>query len=188
MWITATVAEQLRFLHEEPDHGSDLAAGLSRLGRDVALAVPSCLAVTITPAGLGGQAGLGGEVSVSMTAGSAAVLASLAVPLAGGGLLVLRAGEPGAFLLLADHLAGLVGLDHRPVLLDEHLVWPAATSAASLADVSVVDQAVGVLVDRGLPPGSARRELRRRAGEADTTIAAVSRALLASLSSDPGRS
>jgi hypothetical protein len=188
--ITAAVAKQLLLLQGDPDPGGDLAVALDRLGREVVRAVPSCLAVTIT------HAGLGGEISVSTTAGPAAVLASLAVPLSAGpagGLVVLRAGAAGAFLLLADDLDGLLGPDHHlPVRLDEHLTWPAAAGGeslgASLADLSVVDQAIGVLVDRGLPPEAAHRELRRRAGEAATSVAAVSRTVLASPRSDPSRS
>ena len=187
MRITAAVAEQLLILQGDPDLGDDLAAALDRLGRDVVRAVPSCLAVTIT------HAGLGGEISVSITAGRAAVLASLAVPLsavAAGDLLILRAREAGAFLLLADDLGVLLGPDHHPaVRLDEHLTWPTAANGeslgASLADLSVIDQAIGVLVDRGLPPEAAHHELWRRVGETNTTIAAVSRAVLASPRCDP---
>jgi hypothetical protein len=188
--ITAAVAEQLLLLHGDPDRGHNFVAALSWLGRDVVLAVPSCLAVTIT------HARLGGEISASTVAAPAPVLASLAVPLStvsSGGLLILRAGEAGAFLLLADDLDGLLGpAGHPPIDLDEHLAWPSAENAkslcASLADLSAVDQAIGVLVDRGLPPEAAHRELERRVGEGDTTIADVSRALLASPRSDPGHS
>lgn len=190
MRITAAVAKQLLILQGDPDLGDDLVAALDRLGREVVRAVPSCLAVTIT------HAGLGGEISVSITAGRAAVLASLAVPLsavAAGDLVVLRAGEAGAFLLLADDLDVLLGPDHHPpVRLDEHLTWPTAANgeslAASVAGLRVVDRAIGVLVDRGLPPEAAHRELWRRVGETNTTIDAVSRAVLASPRSDPSRS
>jgi hypothetical protein len=184
MRITAAVAEQLLLLHGDPDLGGDFATALDRLGRDVVRAVPSCFAVTIT------HAGLGGEISVSITGGPAAVLASLAVPLSAGhagDLVVLRAGEAGAFLLLSDDL--LRPDHHLPVQLDEHLTWPAAANGeslgASLADLSAIDQAIGVLVGRGLPPEAAHRELWRRVGEANTTLAAVSRAVLASPRSDP---
>ena len=190
MRITAAVAEQLLILQGDPDLGDDLVAALDRLGRDVVRAVPSCLAVTIT------HAGLGGEISVSTTAGRAAVLASLAVPLsavAAGDLVILRAREAGAFLLLADDLDVLLGPDHHPpVRLDEHLTWPTAANGeslgASLADLSVIDQAIGVLVDRGLPPEAAHRELWRRVGETNTTVAAVSRAVLACSRCDPSHS
>lgn len=109
MRITAAVAEQLLLLHGDPDRGHNFVAALSWLGRDVVLAVPSCLAVTIT------HARLGGEISASTVAAPAPVLASLAVPLStvsSGGLLILRAGEAGAFLLLADDLDGLLAPGH----------------------------------------------------------------------------
>jgi hypothetical protein len=182
--ITAAVVEQLRILDVDPDRGIGFVEGLSRLSRDVAIAVPSCLAVTLT------VAGLGGETSISTTAEPAPVRASLAVPLfalASSGLLILRAGAPGAFVLLADDLDGLLGAGRPPVSLDEHLAWPEAPDEESLVttELSSTGQAVGVLVDRGLPPEDARRELQRRAGAADRTVAAVSRELLASLRLDP---
>ena len=187
MRITATVAEQLRLLQGDLPRGGDFAAGLNQLSRDVAVAVPSCLAVTIT------LARLGGEISVSTTAEPAAVLASLAMPLSAAsssGLLILRAGAAGAFVLLADDLDGMLGPGHPPIDLDQHLAWPAATGGesltTSLADLSLVNHAVGVLVDRGLPPRAAHRELWRRADATGTTVAAVSRDLLRSARSDPG--
>jgi hypothetical protein len=193
--ITATLAEQLRLLIDEPGRGDRLAVGLSRLGRDVALAVPSFLAASIV------LARLGGEISISTVAGAAepaVVLASLAVPLPGAtsgdepsDILVLRAGATGAFLLLADDLDGLLGRGHPTIDVDKHLGFPPAPTtesfAASLADLRVVDQAVGVLVDRGLHPDAAGRELQRWAGDGDTTVSVVSRALLASLRTNPGR-
>ena len=187
MRITATVTKQLRLLQGDLARAGDLAAGLNQLSRDVAVAVPSCLAVTIT------LARLGGEISVSTTAEPAAVLASLAVPLSAvssGSLLVLRAGEAGAFVLLADDLDGVLGPGHSPIDVDQHLAWPTATGGeaftTSLADLRVVNHAVGVLVDRGLPPRAAHRELWRRAGATGTTVVAVSRDLLRSPQSDPG--
>lgn len=180
MRITAEVAEQLRLLHADPGHGGNFLDGLSRLSRDIARAVPSSLAVTIR------AARREGEVSVSALAGPASVLASLAVRLAAGApadLLILRAGAAGAYLLLADGLDGLLGPQHAPAEVDKHLSWPTfdiESSAAGLADLGSIDRAIGVLVDRGLPPEEAQRELRRRADAADRSVAAVSRELLAS--------
>jgi hypothetical protein len=181
--VPVAVAEQLRLLHDDPDRGDAFAAALGRLGRDVRLAVPSTLAVTIA---LGRT-----EVGVSATEPAtepAPVLASLAVPLSGrpgGGRLILRAAAAGAYLLLADDLGGLLGPGHPPIETDRHLSWPAPGRAGSVADRGAVDRAVGVLVDRGLPPAAARRELRRRAAAAGSTVAAVSRDLLAALAAGP---
>jgi hypothetical protein len=188
--ITESLAEQLRILGGDPDRGDRLAAGLSQLGRDLAVAVPSCLAVSII------LVRLGGEITVSAlapAADSAAVLASLAVPLSAGepgDSLVLRAGEAGAFLLLADDLDGLLGAGHPPIDVDRHLSVPpigtGASLAAGLADLRAVNQGTGVLIDRGLPPEAAHRELQRRAHDANTSVGVASRALLASLSPRAG--
>lgn len=189
MRIRATVAEQLRMLADDPDRGDRLAAELDRLGRGVVLAVPSCVTVSIALARPGGDIG----ISIHIAAAPATVLASLAVPLsaaAPGDVLVLRASAAGAFLLLADDLDGLLGAGHPPLEVDRHLIGTSLSTtesfAASLADLSVVEQAVGVLVERGLEPEAARRQLRRRAGEAGTTVGTAGRALLTSLRAGPG--
>jgi hypothetical protein len=182
---TAALARQLQILSGDPDRGDRLVAGLSRLGRDVAVAVPSCLAVSLV------LVRCGGDIPISILAcpaDSATVLASLAVPLSAAGpgdRLILRAGEVGAFLLLSDDLGGRLGADRLQVEVDQHLSWPPTPTgealAASLADLGAVNQGIGVLMDRGLPPEVARRELHRRADDADVTIGNASRLLLASL-------
>jgi hypothetical protein len=183
--ITESLAEQLRILGGDPDRGDRLAAGLSQLGRDLAVAVPSCLAIGIILVRLGGEITVS---AVARAADSAAVLASLAVPLSAGepgDILVLRAGEAGAFLLLADDLDGLLGPGHRPIDVDRHLSLPpigtGESLAAALADLRAVNQGIGVLLDRGLPPEAAHWELQRRAHDANTTVGDASRVLLASL-------
>ena len=185
MDAAAALAQHLQGLSGDPARGDWLAVGLSRLGADLTVAVPSLLAVSFL------LVGCGGEIPVSIPAGAAdtaAVLASLAVPLSAaehGDMLLLRAGEEGAFLLLADDLDGLLGHGHPPIEVDGHLSWPAIMTgeglAASLGDLSAVNQGIGVLLDRGLPPEAARRELQRRADDADTTIGDAGRSLLANL-------
>jgi hypothetical protein len=178
--IPATVAEQLRLLHENYSQGGDLAQRLTRLGRDITIAVPSSLAVTVL------LARMGGEVSVSALAEPGTVLASLAVPLHAGastGQLILRAGTAGAYLLLADDLNGRLGPNQRPVEVDTHLSWP-NLGGESLAELGPIDQAIGILINRGVPPEQARQELERRAGAADSTVATISRDLVASLRPD----
>lgn len=184
MRISATVAERLRILDESSPQGGDLAQGLTRLGRDVALSVPSSVAVTIL------LARAESEISVSALAEPTTVLASLAVPLQAGavtGVLILRASAAGAYLLLADDLNGLLEPDHQPPEMDAHLSWPTVSSeslTASLAELASIDQAIGVLIDQGIPPEPARHELERRANAANSTIATISRDLVASLRPD----
>jgi hypothetical protein len=182
--IPAPVAEQLRLLHEDSSQSGDLVQRLTRLGRDVALAVPSSFAVTIL------LTRMESEISFSALGEPAPVLASLAVPLYAGasiGQLILRASTAGAYLLLADDFNGRLGPDHWPAEVDAHLSWPTVGSeslAASLAELGPIDQAIGVLIDQGIPPEQADRELERRANAADTTIASICRDLVASLRPD----
>lgn len=145
-----------------------LAQTLTRLVGAVTLSVPSCSSVTLA------LADVGGEVDVSSKGLGVRALASLALPLTGlpgGDVLVLRADTSGAFLLLALDLTERVGADAAPVLVDKHLVpWPALSRAelvARVSDARDIDQAVGALLDRGLPPDAARAELHRRAGTSD---------------------
>lgn len=190
MQITAALAHHLQILSGDPDRGDpdraeQIAAGLTRLGTDVARAVPSCLAVSVILGRWGADVIVG-----TLTRGEATtpVLASLAVPLSGldpGDLLILQAGAPGAFLLLSDDLKGLLGPGHPPIELDAHLLLaPVVTGeplAAALADLRAVNQGIGVLLDRGLTPRAAREELNRQAHDADTTLGVASRVLLDSL-------
>ncbi len=103
-----------------------------------------------------------------------AVRTSLLVPLPTSGsvatsTLTLWATTPGAFVDLAADLA----LD-RPVttlVLDADLPTGAAVADSGLATLSLVQQAVGVLIAQGLSPERARTELARRAAEAGTSSA-----------------
>ena len=190
MHIAAALAHHLQLLSGDPERGDpdraeQITAGLTRLGIDVARTVPSCLAVSIVLRRWGADVIVG---TLTRDDASTPVLASLAVPLSGldpGDLLILQAGALGAFLLLSDDLRGLLGPGHPPIELDTHLLLaPVVTGeslAAALADLRVVNQGVGVLLDQGLTPKAAREELKRRAHDADTTLGVASRMLLDSL-------
>jgi hypothetical protein len=52
--------------------------------------------------------------------------------------------------------------------------------AESLADLSLLDRALGVLIDQGWSPEAGEGELHRRASAAGLTVAAVAERLLAS--------
>jgi hypothetical protein len=183
--VPTAVVLQLHLLSRDHDRGAGFVAGLDQLSTELARVVPSLLAVSVMLVRLG-QAVV--VPALASPAGTAAVGASLAVPLSPGppgDVLVLQAAEPGAFLLLADDLAGLLDAD-RPLELDRHLGWSPATYAASfalvLAELEVLNQAIGVLVDRGaLDQETALVDLRGRAAATGTTPAAVSRRLLAGL-------
>jgi len=189
--FTAALAHHLQTLagdldQGDPDRAEQIALGLTQLSTDVAGTVPSCLAVSLVLARWEADVVLGtlSRADASLTP----VLASLAVPLSAfdpGELLVLQAGTPGAFLLLSDDLGGLLGPGHPPIELDAHLQLPPAVTgeslASSLADLRVINQGIGVLLEQGLSPEAAPEELQRRAHHADTTLAVASQVLLDSL-------
>lgn len=187
MRIPAPVGEQLLFLPKSFAQGGYIAEALTRLGRDVALAVPSTVAVTIV------VARAEGEINVNTLAQPATVLASFAVPLYAGAataVLILRASTAGAYLLLADDLAGPLGPDHRSAEVDAHLSWPDLVSeslADSLAELASIDRAIGLLFDQGSLPEEALDELARRARVTGATVATVSRELLVSLQPESSR-
>jgi hypothetical protein len=192
--IPAAVVAQLHVLSHTDDRGDGFVAGVNELGAELARVVPSLLAVSLT------LVRLGYDVVVTAHAPGAEssdVTASLAVPLSAGepaDRLVLQAAEPGAFLLLAHDLAGLVGPGRVPIEIDRHLAAsPSASPAASaasfalaLADLAIVNQAIGALLDRTvIDPAAALAVLGDRAAAARTTIATVSRHLLADLRLPP---
>ena len=99
-------------------------------------------------------------------------------------MVLLQASEAGAFLLLADDLGAR--LDPQLALrIDEHLnVEIEATAGeweSSIDDLSAVNRAVGVLIERGLLPADAYVELSRRAQQDGMGLAAAGRSLLESL-------
>jgi hypothetical protein len=184
--IPSAIALQLHLLSGSGDRGDDFVAGLNRLGTDLTCMVPSLLGVSLTLVRLGYAVAV---TALAPNAESTEAAASLAVPLSSGepgDELVLQAAEPGAFLLLADDLAGLVGPGSPPLEIDRHLTLSSTAAAASfalvLAELRIVNQAIGVLLDRGLAsPKAALADLGSRAAAAETTIGSVSRRLLADL-------
>ena len=177
MELTASLARQLLELDGSKQFGlalGELTAGLAR-------AVPSLVTVSLVLVHQGVQVPF--TVSAEPDA-RAVVVASLAVELAGkaGHLLILQATEQGAFLLLQDEIAALLSAQAPAPQVDQHLTTtappgPALTSAR--AELTAIDHAVGVLLDRGMLQTAALEELRRRAARAGTTIGGAGRALLA---------
>jgi hypothetical protein len=186
--VTAAIARQLQLLCDDPDDTGRFATGLTQLGASMAAAVPSCVSISVWLAVVGRDAPL----TIGIHDGRVGpVLASLAVPWslsAPCDIVLFQASEAGAFLLLADDLRVLLD-PLLPLLVDEHLhiqpEAPAGRLLSSIADLSVVNRAVGILIDRGLPPEEARAELSRRAQQNRTDIADASRVLLDSMETPP---
>lgn len=183
MKVTAAIALQLQLLCDNTDDKSRLATGLIQLGTIVAAAVPSCVSISVWLAVVGPDA----PVTIGIQHGTVGpVLASLAVPRSlsePADMVLFQASEAGAFLLLADDLRGLLD----PLLslrVDEHLQVEIDTTAgrllSAMSELSVVNQAIGILIDRGLLPEEAHAELSRLAARDGTDVAAVSRQILGS--------
>jgi hypothetical protein len=185
VFVTAQLLEQLRHLTADPDRAEGLAAALSGLCVNVEVAVPSWMSVSIV---LASAKAADVEVVIVAPGGEdeAEARSSLAVPLSevdSPDQLIVRAGAAGAFLLLAHDLASGLG-GARPIVVDRHLAPPASgeAAAAMFAGLSVVDQAIGVLLDRGLSPPQARQDLERRARAYGVSVAVAARSLLATVS------
>lgn len=179
--VTPALAGQLRLLTGDDGRADLLVAGLHRMGGLIALAVPSWLDACVVVH----RAGLAAVTVLAETGRTAPTLASVAVPLSAGepsDLLVVRASQAGAFVLLADDLGALLGLG-QAVMVDQHLVRPPGTSGAVLAEAlaasSARHRALGALVARGATPEEASAELRRRAEAQGVPAAATARAVTA---------
>jgi hypothetical protein len=179
--ITAVVAADLAALTEALEEpGADLATTLDQLAADAKLAVGTFLGLTV-------RVTIGDRLS-NLTAFEAGAVpgdirASLLMPLQdgvngesieAGTDLVLYAGTPGAFTDLAADLAWLSGRDLTEFALDQHLVVPERDGADGLSALSLINQAIGVLIARGRTPEQAESDLNARAarGGVDRHIAA----------------
>lgn len=96
-----------------------------------------------------------------------------------GSVLVLYADKPGAFVDLAADLSFALGLTPDVITLDDDLN-PASGPAGigGLTEMSHINQAIGILIDRGHLPDSAHAELDRLARQAQTTVHAAAQQLI----------
>lgn len=170
--------------------GTDLRAILSVLGDDISSVVPSFLGLRMTLY-VDGHA-------VTLTAhdrggGSAAqdyLVMSLAPQTSNepGSSMVFYAGERGAF----DEFAADLAVEH-PALFEEEpgagstllVVVPGGSGITGLHELTLVNQAVGVLLDRGHTPEEARAKLRCHAESAGLSVHQVADQLLRTIRGDP---
>lgn len=168
MDISAALAAHLAVLTQALDIPDiDLEHGLQALTVDVKLAVASYTGMTMTIA-LDGH-----DVTFTVRDGPPSQVAatSLLIPLAAlpttdtASTLLLYAATPGAFVDLAADLSYALRVDPPNLVLDGHLPAPAASSGMTGLDTHfAIDQAIGVLIDRGHTPETARDEVHRLAG------------------------
>jgi hypothetical protein len=174
---------------------AELGIELDRLLELAVQAVPTCLGASLvmharTPA----------VVLSALRAGweRVPVLASLAVRLPrplgspatdAGAELRIYAGAPHAFAHTAPWLLALLDMTARHVTVDGHLELPdldeeLAARERWLTDQSVIERAIGVLLDRGLLLPEGRLELARLAAVGGTDVLAAALAVLASTPRD----
>ena len=175
MELSAGLAADLARLTDAlDDPGTDLADLVGSLHDAFVVAVPSAVGLAFTirasPA----------EVTVSTLDGAAtAVATSLQVPLGSwtdlepGSAVIFYAATTGALVDLGADLGWLLNL-RADVVLDGHLrpTHPHEVTSG-LAEMSVIQQALGVLIDRGMTPQAGRDELEHLARESGTTVHAV---------------
>ena len=187
MQFPYALSRQLAALTDSVDEpGTDLQAVLVGLADDLMAAVPSFIGLRMTL-----HLDNWPITVTTIEAGQAAAAgASLQFPLdqlAGAGpdgTVVLYAGQAGAFVDLAADARRVRRLDGG-VVVDGHLSCtdnpgaPGPPGASGLDESTVVNQAIGVLVDRGRLPDEAHEELLRRAAHVRQCVPDAARRLLA---------
>ncbi len=191
MDFRASLSQQLSDLTDAlDDPGTDLQVILAVLVDDLTAAVPSFLGLTMTLR-------VDGE-SVALTAIEAgavrAARSSLQLPLdpmAGAGpgsAVVFYARDVDAFAELAADTRRLHGVDGQ-VVLDRNLPGGDAVQSPMVTDRAqgaVIHRAIGLLIERGLTPEQAGRELRLRAAATGSALTDTADHLLRTGAADLG--
>jgi hypothetical protein len=192
--FTAALAAYLAVMSQALDApDADLNETVRRTAASVRVAVPSYVGLTVVVlrpdepftftvieprAGDVGRPGDGVRSSIMIAVPGAetdSADANVAV--------ILHAGRAGAFVDLAADLSWMTGLALADFRLDEHLDIGAEPIYRELAEpLSVVSQAIGVLIGRGRTPRQAAIELQRRATAAGTDRYAAAQLILDTLS------
>ncbi len=182
MDISAGLAAQLAALTRALDADVDLERQIAEFVAHVRTVIPSFLGMTLTVVVDGHELNFTVSAHTDATAETAA---SLRIPLdstpdgPAGSRIVLFAAKPGTFVDLAADLSYLLTLPPTALALDSHLHAPNGEAAtADLAGQSMINQAVGVLIERGHPLESAHAELRRLAELDGGSLEGAAEALL----------
>jgi hypothetical protein len=180
--INAALAAELEILTAALDEpGADIAHSLRELALTAASAIASYLGLSVLVASdppLAFSAMADGVAADDVRTSLHVVL-----PGVGDGLTVavnLYAGTPGAFVDLAADLAWLTTRPLSDFVLDEHLTVP-GPSHTGLRAGSIINQAIGVLIDRGHTPEQAIWQLDTQADRAGTDRHGAAQLVLATL-------
>jgi len=189
--MTAALATDLRLLTAAVDEpGTDILQSLQQLAADAAAAVRNYLGLSVIVAHndplftstylIDGV--VASDIRASLRLTLPAVDEKRPRPAVA---LILYAGSPGTFIDLAADLAWLTARPLSDFAFDQHLTIPAGSvTSGQLRAASVINQAIGVLIDRGYTPARAVWELDLRAVAAGTDRHGVADLLLATLSAD----
>ena len=186
MYFPHPLSEQLESLTKAlADPGTDLQANIAALAADVTAAVPSFLGLTMTLL-LDGRPVTVTAIEADLAAAAGASLLLPLDPLAGaasGSSVVFYAGRPGAFVDLAADTRYAYSLD-GDVVLDPHLTGqpgarPVRPGVNGTDEITLINQAIGVLIARGQPPEEAHDELVARAADHPRGLPGAAEDLLA---------
>jgi hypothetical protein len=192
-FTTAVTADRASLTETLDDPDAVIADTLRQLAAQARLAVRSYLGLSVVITVSGQQINL---TALDERSRPGDILASLLLPLPlarpdgdrGEPLiaLILYAARPGAFIDLAADLSWLTQRDLSEFALDEHLT-PARDpdQASGLDAVSVINQAIGMLIARGHLPQDAERELAARATRARVDRHTAAGRILANLGDRP---
>jgi hypothetical protein len=183
--ITADLAAELEILTATLDEpGADIAHSLRQLALAAASAIASYLGLSVLVAHSDPPlafTSLGDGVAADDVRTSLQVV----LPGVGDGLtvaVILYAGSPGAFVDLSADLAWLATRPLSDFVLDEHLTAPfPSNTGTQLQAASTINQAIGVLIDRGHTPEQANRQLDVQAARAGTDRHGAAQLVLATL-------
>ena len=168
--VTTALAESIRELFADLEQtASQVEKSLASLRRDLKLAVRSSVGLTLTVL-------MDPDQQVTLTSidhftEPSDIATSLRLPLnwatmETGSMIIFYAGVPGAFVDLAADLNYSLRLSPGTIVLDEDTAAPLSGSGLTgAAESTTVNQAIGVLIDRGYTPATAGAHLRRQAGE-----------------------
>ena len=168
--VTTALADSIQELFADLEQTeSQVEKSLASLRRDLKLAVRSSVGLTLTVL-------IDPDQQVTLTSidhftEAGDIVTSLRLPLnwatmGTGSMIIFYAGVSGALVDLAADLNYSLRLSPGTVVLDEDTAAPLGGSGLTgAAQSTTVNQAIGVLIDRGHTPATAGAHLRRQAGE-----------------------